>query len=100
MLQYPGREDRVYAWVVAHYNDLAERIPDIQQANIALLTTGCSRERLAEIESFFAMPEHRPIGIESTLAQQVSMISDCVALREREGAAVSAYLEGELGARE
>ncbi len=42
--------------------------------------------------SFFAMPEHSVPGTQQQLAKVADQVTDCVSLREREGAAVAKYL--------
>jgi alanyl aminopeptidase len=93
MWRSPEHRDLLYEWVAARYADITARIPDIQQADLAILLGGCSRERIVALQEFFAAPEHRPIGIDTALRQTIARTSDCATLREREGAAVKTFLE-------
>ncbi len=87
-----GRE-RVYAWTVAHYAELTGRIPPDFVAFMPFIAAGCSEDRLARAEAFFARTEHRVEGTERQLARVAEQVRDCAALRLREGPAVAAYLE-------
>jgi alanyl aminopeptidase len=93
MSQSPERNDLLYDWVASRYADIAARIPDIQQSNIAALMFGCSNERIEALRAFFAAPEHRPVGIDTELKQVIARTSDCATLREREAATVKTFLE-------
>ncbi len=86
--------ERVYAWATAHFADLTARIPPDFVAFMPFLASGCSAPRLEAARHFFAAPEHRVPGTEEQLARVGEQVTDCVALRRREGPAVAAYLEG------
>ena len=61
---------------------------------------GCSAEQLARVQAFFAAPGHSVSGTERQLANVADQVHDCLRLREREGAAVAAFLkEGGATAR-
>jgi hypothetical protein len=53
---------------------------------------GCSLERLEAAKKFFADPAHAVSGSEQELAKTADQVKDCAGLRQREGAAVAAYL--------
>jgi hypothetical protein len=55
---------------------------------------GCSPVRLSEAETFFAEPAHAAPGASKELAKGAEGVTDCVELREREGARVKAFLSG------
>ena len=56
------------------------------------MASGCENERIEAARAFFAEPEHSVDGTEKNLQKVVDGITDCVSLREREGKAVSDYL--------
>lgn len=86
-----GRE-RVYQWLTRNYTVLAARVPPEFTSYFPYFVSGCSEQRLEAARKFFADPAHQVDGTEASLTKVSDQISDCVNLREREGAAVAAYL--------
>ncbi len=95
----PARRAMLFDWIRDHYDAVVARIPDIQRTRITNLMNGCSQERLDAIETFYAQPGHRPIGIEVALDKLRARFTECMALRARDGAAVKAYLDSHMAAR-
>jgi len=58
---------------------------------------GCSTERLEAAREFFTHPDRVLDGTEAQLEKVTESVTDCVNLRQREGAAVASYLEGLAG---
>ena len=56
------------------------------------IASGCSLERLARAQEFFAMPEHNVPGTDEQLAKIADQVTDCTGLRDREGQAVDRYI--------
>lgn len=84
--------DRVFSWLMEHYEAIAERIPAPYRAFLPAFARGCNKERWELARIFFAKPEHKAPGIESRMARYSDSVNDCTTLREREGAKVRAYL--------
>ncbi len=87
------RRQRVFEWTLEHYGDFAARIPAMFLAFMPRTASGCSLERLAVAQTFFADPAHQAPGWETEMAKVAESVRDCVRLREREGAAVVRYLQ-------
>jgi len=98
MLEVPGREDKVFDWVRSNYDAIVARMPDIHRQRLATLSVGCTRARVEQLKAFFSEPAHRPLGIGVALDRAVATTSDCATLREREGQAVTTYLDRLIGA--
>jgi alanyl aminopeptidase len=91
--------ERVFAWFMQNYGAIAGRVPPPVLGFMPWIAGGCSAERLAAAEAFFAKPENQAPGTATTLAKVGDQVRDCVGLREREGAAVAAYLGRLLSTR-
>ncbi|MFQ5599848.1 MAG: M1 family aminopeptidase [Candidatus Krumholzibacteriia bacterium] len=99
MMSNPRSRDFVFHWILEKYDDIAERVPPMFMGFMPFIAGGCSAERLAAAQEFFALPGHQAPGTETNLAKITDQVQDCVGLREREGAAVAAYLNRLLGSR-
>ncbi len=84
--------DRVYKWMTHNYAALAARVPPEFTSYFPYFVSGCSEQRMEAAQKFFADPEHQVEGTGASMAKVSEQISDCVNLREREGASVAAYL--------
>ncbi len=98
MSHTPNRE-YMFEWFLAHYDDFASRLPPMFMGFMPFIATGCSAERLEAARVFFSQPEHQAPGADVQLAKVTDQVTDCVGLREREGAAVTAYLTQLVGQR-
>jgi alanyl aminopeptidase len=96
--QVPGSRDRVVSWLLENYDAIAARIPAAYLAGAPRLGGGCSLERLARVERFFSDPRKAPKGVEKTLRSMSEAVHGCVALRDREGAAVAGFLARQASA--
>jgi hypothetical protein len=85
--------DKVYAWMTKNYDKLASGLPVEFQAYMPMMVSGCEQQRLDAAKKFFAEPAHKVDGTDRTMEKVASQIGDCLNLREREGAAVAAYLK-------
>jgi aminopeptidase N len=90
----PSTRTRASRWMLEHYDEIAHRVPEMVVAFIPAeaLRQACSAERLAEVRTFFSDPKHGVAGTEKELAKAGEAVQDCIALRAREGASVTAYL--------
>jgi alanyl aminopeptidase len=91
----PGGDERMFDWIVGHYEALTSRMPKEFIAFMPFIASGCSAERLARAREFFARPENRVEGTEVQLAKVAQQVGDCVELRRREGESVAAFLRAE-----
>ena len=90
----PAMEERVYRWMTENYAAIASRVPPtVAVTYLPYFAAGCSAERFAAARQFFADPARNLPGTEAELAKVGEIVKDCVALREREGRAVAAYLQ-------
>lgn len=80
-------------WALDHYEGFEEKVNPEFLGFMPFVASGCSRERLEEATEFFSEPEHQVPGTLRTLQRVTEQVEECVALREREGEAVNAYLE-------
>jgi aminopeptidase 2 len=91
---YAPNRDLTWNWMRKNYDTIMKRVPPMYAAFLPLYAGGCSPTRLAEAETFFAEPAHAPPGTSKELAKAAEGVTDCVGLREREGARVKAFLSG------
>jgi alanyl aminopeptidase len=84
--------DKVFRWMTENYEDITARFPAVFASYLPYFAGGCSSERLAVAQRFFAEPEHNVDGTDSNMNKVEEQVIDCVNLREREGAAVAEYL--------
>jgi alanyl aminopeptidase len=85
--------DKVFAWMTKNYTQLASGLPVEFQAYFPFFVGGCEQQRLDAAKKFFSDPAHKVDGTERNLEKTAAQIGDCLNLREREGAAVAAYLK-------
>ncbi len=95
-IQYEGRP---WAWVMGHYDAIVSRLPEMFRVYMPYFAAGCSSERLDEARAYFEDPKHQTPGWDREFAKMAEGVTDCVSLREREGAAVAAYLNEAMGTR-
>ena len=86
--------ERASRWLLEHYDEIAGRVPEMVVAFLPAraLREVCSADRLAQVRTFFSDPKHLAPGMEKELAKVTEAVQDCIALRAREGASVTAYL--------
>jgi hypothetical protein len=84
--------DRVFAWLRENYATVAGRMPPDFVAFLVFFGGGCSEERLAAAQEFFGAAERRTPAVDVQLAKLTAAVTDCAALRRREGEAVAAWL--------
>jgi hypothetical protein len=84
----------VYRWMTENYAFLASRLPPpVAATYLPYFAAGCSAERLSAARAFFAQPSRNLPGTDAELAKVGEAVKSCVELREREGRAVSGYLQ-------
>ena len=88
----PLSHDRLYRWFTENYDRIVERIPPLFVARLPRVAGGCSAQRLAAAKTFFSQPGHNVPGTARQLDIVAEQVTDCVHLRQREGAAVAKYL--------
>jgi len=89
---------RLFDWMMANYDKLAARLPPPTLRFLPMMGGGCSEERLKATEAFFSDPARNIPGVDKTLERVADVVHGCISLRQREGAAVGAYLQS-LGAK-
>ena len=88
-----GGADLVLDWLDENWEAFTGKmVPDFVRF-LAYLGGGCSSERLAEARQILTGAGREAEGIEVTLGRVAEQVEGCVALREREGDEVAAYLE-------
>ena len=88
----PVGADQVFEWMTRNFDAISNRITPEMVAFLPYMASGCSAERLEAAVAFFGDPDHQIGGAERNMAKVADQITDCVNLREREGASVAAYL--------
>jgi len=91
--------DRLFRFVTENYATIVSRLPPQFAGFLPRFASGCEPRRLEEAKRFFADPAHTAQGTTNTLAQVADEVNDCADLRQREGAAVSAFLSRPDGSR-
>jgi alanyl aminopeptidase len=89
-----GNSPLLLGWITKSYETLKARVPAQQIAYLPLYAMGCSGELLATATAFFSEPDHQVAGMDTQLARTTNQVTQCVKLREREGAGIAAYLQG------
>ncbi|HTQ78945.1 MAG TPA: ERAP1-like C-terminal domain-containing protein, partial [Thermoanaerobaculia bacterium] len=97
MSQHDSGADLVFAWMQENYEQIAARIPPVILPLLPALTGGCSAGRMEQVRKFFSEPTHSVAGTERQLAAVTDQMSGCLRLRQRESAAVAAFLGSEGG---
>ncbi len=87
----PAGRAKTFAWMTAHYDEIAARIPADFMVFMPRFAAGCSSERLAAAKTFFADPKHTPPGTSTELSRVAEAVADCVGLDAREGESVRRY---------
>ena len=87
----PSEAAQTFAWMTGHYDELAARIPSDFMVFMPYFAAGCSSERVATAEAFFADPKHSPPGTSTELSRIAETVADCVGLDAREGESVRRY---------
>jgi alanyl aminopeptidase len=88
----PEGHDRVYEWMTENYDTIVDRIPPMFASFMPFFAGGCSAERLESARAFFSDPSHQAAGTLKQLEKVADQVTDCLNLREREGEAVTRYL--------
>jgi aminopeptidase N len=91
MAEDPERKAKAYAWMTAHYDQIAARLPADFMVFLPRFADGCSASRVDAAETFFADPKHAPPGTTTELKRVAESVGDCVSLDAREGASVREY---------
>jgi alanyl aminopeptidase len=86
--------DRLFDWLTENYEAVSSKLPPDFRSMLVNIGGGCTTDRLEAAREFFMDPARKVDGTEAQLQKVTDRVNDCVGLREREGAAVAAYLEG------
>jgi hypothetical protein len=87
----PAEQEKTFAWMTTHYDELAKRIPPEFMVYMPYFADGCSLTRVDAAKTFFAEPAHAPPGTSKELARVAEAVGDCVVLDAREGESVRRY---------
>ena len=88
-----ANDGRSYEFLVGHYPAISAKLPPMFLAFMPHAAGGCSVARAAKGKAFFTDPANAAPGMDKEIAKMTEAVKDCAALREREGAAVAAYLK-------
>jgi alanyl aminopeptidase len=88
-----GGEDLIWDWTTDNIQVISERMPPDFRAFLPFIGAGCDKARLKKTEEFFSKPENQAPGMDRTLERIADGVEQCVALRQREGAAVARFVE-------
>jgi hypothetical protein len=87
-----GDSGILWEWMTANYDRMRQQLPEYFLAYMPFFASGCSAERIAAAERFFAEESHRVPGVDDQLGKVREATLQCVGLRAREGEAVARYL--------
>ena len=88
----PEKQGKTFAWMTAHYDQIAARIPADFMVFMPYFADGCSISRVDAAKTFFADPKHAPPGTTTELTRVAEAVGDCVVLDAREGDSVRRYV--------
>jgi alanyl aminopeptidase len=88
----PATQAKTFAWMTAHYDAIAARIPSDFMVFMPHFADGCSMARVDEAKAFFADPKHAPPGTSTELSRVAESVGDCAGLDAREGESVRRYV--------
>jgi len=98
MGRVPEYEDEIWAYAQDNYAKITGMLPPFYLIYYPWMAAGCSAARLEEARAFFADEAHSPPGTETELKKVDAAVTQCIGLREREGAAVGDYLRARITA--
>jgi alanyl aminopeptidase len=87
----PAEQGKTFAWMTAHYDKIAARLPSDFLVFLPYFADGCSSARIDAAKAFFAEPAHAPPGTLTELSRVAESVGDCVLLETREGESVRRY---------
>ena len=89
--------DLLFDWFTANYDKVVARVPPIYASSMPFVAGGCSASRLERGRRFFEQPGRALPGAARRLEKVAEQVESCLALRQREGEAVSRYLLSRTG---
>jgi alanyl aminopeptidase len=92
-------EMKVWEWMANNYDAIKGKVPPMYLAFFPMQASGCDEHKLELAKSFFGDATHQVPGTLRQLGRVSERVMACVDLRNREGAAAAAYLNGKVGAR-
>ena len=92
-------EAQAQAWVMAHYDSIAARVPSWDVIYLPWSGSGCSLESAERARAFYTEPAHCPTGTSREVDKLVAWAHDCAALHDREIEAVTRYLQQTAAAK-
>ena len=84
---------RSFRWVIDNYDAIARRLPAAELTSLAPLAGGCEPELIAEARRFWSASGRQVEGMERQLRTVSETVAKCDAVRRREMAAASQYLQ-------
>jgi len=84
--------DEIAQWTLEHWDELVAKMPPNFATRNLQMTRGCSRERLDELERFFADHKHDAPGLRATLRRMADAMEECSSLHDREAERVERWL--------
>ena len=85
---------QLFQWMTANYAQIAARVPPPALRFMPLMGSGCSAERLAATQAFFADPARDAPGMSASLDRVRDQVNTCISLRTRDGDRVARYMRG------
>ncbi len=83
-------------WTLAHWDELVAKMPPNFASRNLRLTGGCSQERRAQLQQFFADPKRNVPGIEAALRRMSDAMEECSSLHDREAGRVERWLNSKV----
>src|SRR3954453_3374705 len=73
--------ESLFRWMLAHFDQLAPRVPPPALRFMPMMGNGCSAGRLATTQAFFTEPAHAFPGVDKTLERVSDNVHTCIGLR-------------------
>jgi hypothetical protein len=86
--------ERDLAWVFAHADVLAERMPPVHRGGLVTLAkTGCDVSRADRVAAFFGEPARRTVAVDRRVSELLEETRACAAQRAIDLPALVRYLQ-------
>jgi alanyl aminopeptidase len=90
--------EQTMKWTLDHWDALIARMPPNFAARALRSTGGCTKDRAAALQQFFADPKHDSPGIAASLRRLEDSMEECSSLHDREAERVERWLTSTAGA--
>ena len=91
LLENPATRDATWAYLKAHWNDLAEKVTSFGgRGAVSALGDACSKPMRQDVQQFFA--SHKAPGAERTVQQSLDSMDSCLAFRKAQEPSMNAWL--------